>query len=511
MRGVGLTLAGFLALPSVRDAAPELVVPGPPDTAVRWVHSSEIYEIGPLVSVGDLLLTTGLGLAGVDGGARRYWVRDLAARGVAAVAWELGRSLPELPPEILTEARRLGLPLMVFGEVVPFIRIAEEANTAIVDAEGYRLRLADRMVSDIHAALAAGGGTPAVVACAAAVTGGAALLNTRSGQVVAAAGVQGARAIQRLARSPAASARVEVWGVDWGTVSLGPGRDVDDEGLRRIADRLAGVAAVAVAQSGVGSPGDVAPSLLIDLLADAVPGPRELLTRCGLAGFHPVPEAVIVGLASSAPDPAAVVRRWREVAHGWGMELLAERVRGEVLALGALPAGGGGPDPAGWVAQRWAHPDEVLTVGPAVSIARAGHTLREAHGSLSTATLLGVGPVLTRDLALPRLLAGSEDEGLQQIVDVALSPLLAWDAARGSQLVRTLTVYLRHGSKTRSAEVLGLQRASLHQRLTRIESLLGRPVEDPASHEGWVVATCAVQLLAARAGRRPDLPGRKSR
>ncbi|TKA13077.1 hypothetical protein FCI23_03585 [Actinacidiphila oryziradicis] len=73
-----------------------------PDRPVRWVHSSEIYEIGPLLSGGELLLTTGLGLAGADPGARRHWVRQLAARDVAGVAFEIGRSLPDVPAEVGT-------------------------------------------------------------------------------------------------------------------------------------------------------------------------------------------------------------------------------------------------------------------------------------------------------------------------------------------------------------------------------------------------------------------------
>jgi hypothetical protein len=85
------------------------------DRLVRWVHSSEIYEIGPLLSGAELLLTTGLGLAGADAGACRHYVRELDERGVAG-----------------DESRRRGLPLVALRQVVPFIRISEAVNTAIV-------------------------------------------------------------------------------------------------------------------------------------------------------------------------------------------------------------------------------------------------------------------------------------------------------------------------------------------------------------------------------------------
>jgi len=128
-----LTLREILSFDVLDEAAAEVLAGQEQlDRAVRWVHSSEIYEIGPLLSGGELLLTTGLGLAGVDAGARRHYIRELAERGVAAVAIEVGRSLPEMPYELVDESKRRDLPLVVLRRVVPFIRIAETANTAIV-------------------------------------------------------------------------------------------------------------------------------------------------------------------------------------------------------------------------------------------------------------------------------------------------------------------------------------------------------------------------------------------
>ncbi|GAA4744224.1 PucR family transcriptional regulator [Modestobacter marinus] len=503
---MALTLAEFLLLPSVQQAKPEVAVaPDQLGRAVRWVHSSEIYEIGPLLSAGDLLLTTGLGLAGADAGARRHWVRELAAQRVAAVAMELGRSLPDLPGEILDEASRLGLPLYVLRQVVPFIRISEEANGAILHADAPRLRLADRVVHEVHAELAAGGGTPAVVSRAALATGGPAALVTRSGQVVAAAGLRDQRATERLLRRPAASSPVRIWDVDWGAVVLGAGPGVDLPGLRVLAARLASVAAVAVGQSGTGSPGDLAAPLLADLLADAVPGVRELLVRAGLARFHPSPDARVLGIAASAADPRQVLSAWAHVARTHDLELLADRVRGEAVGLIAVPGALAQSDPAGWLAATVPSDGAVTTVGPVVPVADAGRSLREAHDALPVAALLGRGTAVTRDLALVRLLGRLDDRALTLLVDDALAPLLAWDAAHGSDLAQTLAVHLRHGgSKTRTAEAMHVQRQSLYQRLTRIETLLGRPVDDPTSHEHLVLATCARSLLDARqAQQRP--------
>ena len=505
-----LTLGQFVTLPAVRDAALQVAVPPTDDGApVRWVHSSEIYEIGPLLSAGDLLLTTGLGLSGVDAGARRHWIRELADRGVAAIAVELGRSLPVLPPELLDEARRAAVPLYVLHRVVPFIRICEEANGVILHADARRLRTTDAVLQRVHRALAAGGGTPALVACAAESTGGPVALVTRSGQVVAAAGVRDQRATERLLRRPAAAAPVRVWEVDWGAILLGGGPGSDLQGLEVLADRLAAVAAVSVGAAGTEGAGDPRAALLADLLADTVPGTRELLLRAGLADFHPAASARVLGLAASAPDPRRVLAGWLGTAARHGLELLADRVRGEALGLVAVPPALGGSDPAGWLVGMLPEEAEGTAVGPPVPLAEVGHSLRQAHVALPTVTLLALGTVATREVTLPRLLGELDDSRLQRLVDDALRPLVTWDEAHGSDLVHTLASHLRHaGNRTATAAALHVHRQSLYQRIGRIEQLLGHPVDDPAAHEHLVVATAAARLLDAR-DRRKGRPRRR--
>ncbi|MFF5494576.1 PucR family transcriptional regulator [Streptomyces aquilus] len=128
-----LTLREILALDPVRATEPELLAgAGGLDRPVRWVHSSEVYEGANFLDGGELLLTNGFGLTDADEEVRRRYVRELAARGAAGLAVEVGRSLPAMPDEVTDEARRLGLPLLALRRVVPFVRITEAANRAIV-------------------------------------------------------------------------------------------------------------------------------------------------------------------------------------------------------------------------------------------------------------------------------------------------------------------------------------------------------------------------------------------
>ncbi|MCX4907919.1 PucR family transcriptional regulator [Streptomyces sp. NBC_00878] len=150
-----LTLREILALDSVRSAAPTLLAGEDAlDSPVRWVHSSEVYEGANFLDGGELLLTNGFGLAEADAADRRRYVRELAARGAAALAVEVGRSLPRMPEEVTDEARRLGLPLVALRRVVPFVRITEAANRAIV-ARGLSGRAVRPWGADHTAALLA--------------------------------------------------------------------------------------------------------------------------------------------------------------------------------------------------------------------------------------------------------------------------------------------------------------------------------------------------------------------
>ncbi|MFI7343903.1 PucR family transcriptional regulator [Streptomyces sp. NPDC050085] len=128
-----LTLREILALDVVGDASPELLAgEGALDGPVRWVHSSEVYEGANFLDGGELLLTNGFAFLGADEGALRRYVRELTARGAAGLAVEVGRSLERMPAEVVDSARELGFPLVALRRVVPFVRIAEAANRAIV-------------------------------------------------------------------------------------------------------------------------------------------------------------------------------------------------------------------------------------------------------------------------------------------------------------------------------------------------------------------------------------------
>ncbi|MGW2828416.1 PucR family transcriptional regulator [Streptomyces sp. NPDC001286] len=413
-----LTLREVMDLDPVRAAEPELLAGHLAlDRPVRWVHSSEVYEGANFLDGGELLLTNGFGLTDADEEVRRRYVRELAARGAAGLAVEVGRSLPHMPTEVVDQARRLGLPLLALHRVVPFVRITEAANRAIV------------------------------------------------------------------ARGLSGRAVVRPWG--------------DDHTA----------------------------ALLADLADRAALNQPEVEARSALAGFHPGPGARLVGVSVHGTREVAAVDRAVRLLGGAGV--LRAAFPGDVLALLALPAKVVG-DPVRAVQEAFrtaAEPGLTVAVGHAVGAGggwlRWSDTLRAARTTLELALTVPAaepsvadGPLVTsaRALALEReLTRGGVDtnrDRLARLVEHTLGPLLAWEAAHPSDLVRTLEVHLRNGcSPTRTAALLHIGRQSLYQRLERIESLLGLEIDDPDLLGELLAASCAHRVVrggaqgAVRAGR----------
>lgn len=521
-----LSLAELLEFEAVRDARPEVLAGRRAlDRPVRWVHSSEIYEIGPLLSGGELLLTTGLGLAGTDAGARRHYVRELADRGVSGLAVELGRSFPDVPPELVDEAERRGLPLVVLRAVVPFIRICEGANTAIVDEAARRLRLGDRVTRALNEALISGAGVAGLLRTAADVTGAPVVLMTASGALVASYGVPDDHAAWATADAGEAEVEVIVHGRAWGRLVAGAGSMLPAEDLASTVERTATALAVEILRTG-DPPTDRerhAAALLADLIAGGPLAPAEAAVRTGLAGFRPSPARMLVGVAVDAPETRPAVTLIDQAARLLGTTALRARVRESVLALVVAPDGGGTTSggtikggPVGAVEAAFVEAgsrsgapqitvalgyavDGVTTAGWAASLEQARAALALAlAGTRRGAARPGGRPVVVpaRTLALElELRRGGDPERLDAFVERTIGPLMTWDARHRTGLVRTLELYLRHGtSATRTAAALHLRRQSLYQRLERIETLLGHPPADPALYPA-LLAACS---LAAR-------------
>lgn len=509
---MGLTLRELLDFDVLREAEPQVLAGATGlDRPVRWVHSSEIYEIWPLLSGGELLLTTGLGLVGPDAGARRHYVRQLADAGVSGVALELGRSFAEPPPELVAEAGLAGLPLIALRRVVPFIRISQVANTAIVDAAAARLRLGEQVSRALHERLAAGAGVSGVLNAAGRLAQCPLVVLSAGGALLAMDGVQDHRAAWAVADGASLGVPITVHGLPWGRVLAGAGSPMPEPELLDLLERTS--AALALAVQLTGSPPSQQDRQAAALLADLVgtrPGEADYRLRAGTLGFHPREGQRVVAIAVDGPETGPAQSLVERAARRLAAPRLVGRVGGSVLGL--LVAADPDPVAAAVAAveqarSRFGVPELTAALGYAVpgdaGASLVAGSLRAARSALRLAVAARAGRpggapavVTARELALDLQLTGSTDrDQLEAVARATLAPVIDWDAAHRSELVRTLEVLLCHGgSPTRAAASLHLGRQSLYQRIERIETLLGHPVDDARLHAALLLAAAAHRL-----------------
>lgn len=101
------------------------------DNAVRWVHVSEIEDPTRWLRGGELLLTTGLQLAGET--AFREYVRRLAEAGCAGIGFGVGMGHETVPAALVEEADAVGLPVLRVPVDAPYISISEAVSQMLAD------------------------------------------------------------------------------------------------------------------------------------------------------------------------------------------------------------------------------------------------------------------------------------------------------------------------------------------------------------------------------------------
>lgn len=503
-----LTLHEVLQLPVLARGQPQLLHGAEVlDRNVRWVHTSEIAGIAPLLKGGEILLTTGLGLSGATPGEQRRYVEELADRQVAALFLELGRTFPTVPGAVLDAARDRDLVLVALHGVVPFVEVTEAVHALLLSRRLDDLSRADAITQALNEVLLGGGGLVPLLTRAAELAGAPARVTGPDGRVVATSDTSFG---EQVPLRPRPRAAVRVFGRGWGHVEfdLSP-----DTAARLLLERVAVAVGIELLRSGdTANPQLLARYALLDDLARgrAATGP-EARARAELVGIDPpagnplrglVVQLSDVGEARASQIAATTAARpwfqWASVAIGDGGQALAivaprgEDVRGELQAF----------------VDTW---DEELSRGGTrgVLAAAAGPLVTELEGvgrslqaareacQLSVQLALGRRVLLSTDVSTYRLLKEAGEDTLQQLVDEQLGRLLEYDASHSSELVRTVETYVRSGaSKTLAAERLGLRRQSLYHRLERIEEVLG----DTLDHDrllGLELALLAWRLRSA--------------
>ncbi|MGA4842841.1 PucR family transcriptional regulator [Streptomyces sp. G45] len=522
----GITVQRALELPGLRGGLPEVVAGADRlQRTVRWVHAGEVPNIASLLKGGELLLTTGLGL-GARPAEQRAFVRDLAARGIAALVVELGPRFSRLPAALVDTARTAGLPLVQLHREVPFVAVTEEVHTEIVNGHYALLRRADEIHRRCTQALLTGGGVPQVLAVLAEFSGNPVFLETAEGRLLYGAGADGACADPLQVweglrgrpsdrdEPPAGTVLVDVPGGGPGTGAVrarlvllaveSPLLPVHRTAAERAASSLAVVLMQARQEEELAARGRG--DFLTDLAegritADDAPAQARVL------GFKPgasplLPVVMRLADAAAGPPPGG---GWAQLARTVAEELAAV---GAPVLLGVRPVEGrvplllalrseaertavadrvaaalrAGVERAGM--RRAGGPPPIVVVGVPGGWAAASAGLRHAAETATAAQGLPERPWydarrLDIDLLLWRL-HSHDNTALAAFVDRAIGPLRAHDRRAKPPLLPTLETYLAHaGRKAETARELHLNRQTLYNRLARIGELLGTDLDDP--------------------------------
>jgi PucR family transcriptional regulator, purine catabolism regulatory protein len=491
---VALTLADVLAHPVLVQCRPAVLAGDPTTRTVRWVHSSDIYEIAPLLRGGELLLTTGLGLVDSTPGELRAYVRALAERDVAGLALELAGSLPEPPTEMIEESSRLGLPFVALHRRYPFVEVTEQVNSTILESSIVRLRHADEIGRNLSRVLAQQGGLGTLTTTLASLLQRDVVVTDFSGDVLASTSEEPSAVLA----GPSAAVTITSEGVYLGELAIGDGNTEDDL-VRAAVDRAPEIFAIEVLR-GQQQPVLTARArkeLLRRLLLGTTEDAAGLLAHASTS--HIRSQSRWAGVAVEPTDDHTGLSLVERIARQAGVKVISAELEEITCALIALPESSAHEALGRILAGLRRSSGPLVVLGPVVDASGAGRSLRAAHETLSLGSLAGGGDrvVLAESLALERLLRAVDDPTtLADLVEEQLGGLL--HSANSRDLLVTLERYLEAGGcKASTARSLHLRRQSVHERLHRINKALGYDVSDPRRQPLLWLALTARRLLAA--------------
>ena len=156
------------------------------DADLRWVHVSEVRDIGALLVGHELVLTTGLGMAASPEAAADF-VDQLVTVGAAGLVVELSAAYPSIPEPALRRARAAGLPVVVLNRKVRFVEVTEQVHRAIVAEQYDDLRFAGEVHQTFTELGLARAPMARLVEAAADLVGGSVVLEDLSRRVLVAA------------------------------------------------------------------------------------------------------------------------------------------------------------------------------------------------------------------------------------------------------------------------------------------------------------------------------------
>lgn len=491
-----LSVRQVLTLERVLAGEPEVVAgAGQLDRPVRWVHVAEAPDVGVMLSGGEMVLTTGVLLAG-DEDKQAEYIRSLHRAEAAAVVLGLGRAFPA-PPEVMRRAaERCGLPMVVLHRPFPFAELTEEVQSRLVRRKFAAVSLSEAVRTALTGLITAGAPLQRLLDEVASHSACPVVVTNLAHRVLATAGERSAvddvlRDWERIARQAGGNEgdgwiRAELGGRGerWGQIML-CGHRGDTATGRLLAERAAEALVLHRMLGGNSAHSweeQSAQSLLTDLVSGVVPA-RQLLPRARAAGL-PVNRRTFVPLVvrDGAADRLERVLRMlglsgiaAELADGATAVLLSVARDQDAAVLTAnfaarVRSGSGAEQTVVAAADaRTAWDDVPAGLREAQHVADA---VADSSAALDLPAVVRLKDVHLRGLI--RLLR--DDPQVQSFAERELDGLLC---VADDDMLAVLRTYLATGrNKSRTAQLHHVSRPALYRRLEAIQTRLGVDLDD---------------------------------
>ena len=450
---------------------------------IAWAHTSDLPNPTEWLGHGDFLMSNGLNLAAGEA-SQVSFLEDVVAAGLSGLGIGEDVHSPPLTEGLLRRADELAFPVLAIPHEVPFVAVSRAVASANSGEEHKRLVRTVQLYEVLRGAVERGRLGVALLrdledelGCRLALvdtaSGLSALPDDRPAPAAVAARLSDelrSRAgafpgVLRIEHDGSSACAIQVPGErPLALLALANGRPMPDLGLLHHAANITALE-VARLDAAQGHAWRLGSELLEDLLERRL-DPVSAGRRLGEHGLEPE-GAVLVAFRPPADDGELhhqlAVRGVAHLLHRNGQHVLVA-VADEDDALHALREGLGAGLSLG-LSDPLRRPDRVPDAA------------REARWAEAAARSVGGGVARYGDatpLFLPRTL-GEAERAAERI----LGPVRAYDAEHGSELVRSLRIFLEHNrSWQRSAEVLHVHKQTLVYRMRRVEELTGRSLRE---------------------------------
>ncbi len=479
---------------------------------VTWAHTSDLPNATDWLAPGDLLMSNGLNLPEEEAGQVSFLV-ELASAGLSGLAVGDEMHAPPLAPAFLERAEELAFPVLAIPREVPFVAVSRAVANANSDEEHKRLVQTVQLYEALRGAVSTGRSGASLLRelgrqldCRLLLLDLATALPVLAAELDPPAGVADCLVEDLRGRQGVFPAvlRVDVNGTSAFALRVPTTRQTalvavhDRERTPDLAllQHAANIAALEVER--IHAEREHKLRLGSELLAAMLEHRIEPASAAQQLGEHGIiPEnAVLVAFrpsASAASDPNLHHElAQRELPHLvlWGPQRCLVVVPDTDQARLDLRAAVGA--------------DVALGVSDPLRRAdRARDASREARWAHTAAHHLA-RPLVRYGEATPLFLPRTLGEA-EIAADRVLGPILAYDEAHGTELMRSLSVFLEENrSWQRSAELLHVHKQTLVYRMHRVEELTGLDLRSTADVVQLWLALRALEFSGEEVGPDPS-------